>query len=723
MRRSAGLVAVAIVLGVGPAHAWRTAVTDTPPNGRPTAVAVDADDTIIAVGRTPNPAGDEDALAVALAGHTGVELWQHRVAGGAAKDDVYQAVAARDGLVVGVGRVSNPLHEGDALMTRFGQDGSAVWEFQLDGPTNLEDAALAVAIDSAGGVFVVGQTEWATSATTTATRFTVWKRLGENGGELWLTTIPDALASTARAVTTAGTDAVAAGNRGPDLTVARFDGTTGAVLWQKFLAGSAAAPAVAQSVAEDAGRVVVGGRLPNPAGDPDFAVVAFDAVTGTELWRTVIDGTQAGDNDQDEVTGVAIDGAGDVLAVGRLSNATTDDDAVAVKLAGATGAELWRTVVDGPASNNDVFEGLALDDAGDLLVTGTLRSRNRDTRADFLVGKLANATGAELWRATLDGTDHLADTGTAVAAAPDGDLVAVGRLRNGVDDGFTVTRRAAQSGGDFPCGDGLPNPGELCDDGNPNTGDGCRPDCTPEVCGDGIKDPQEQCDGGLFVTDDCCTDACTLETDGTTCSDNDACTTGDACQAGICTPVGKVTCTPLSPCHLALCDSATGACSSPPKAEGAPCTDGNACTVLDQCIGGACTGTQTLVCNDGDPCTSDSCTPAFGCTFTPVTGFESISCTFRRGRIEAACGTGLPNQIDGRIRKAKGLVAKAALTQDPVKARKPLKIVLKNLKKALRVALARRDKEKLDFGCASVLEAEINDIMARATAVRDQLGT
>ena len=84
------------------------------------------------------------------------------------------------------------------------------------------------------------------------------------------------------------------------------------------------------------------------------------------------------------------------------------------------------------------------------------------------------------------------------------------------------------------------------------------------------------------------------------------------------------------------------------------------------------------------------------------------------GRIEAACGTALPNQIDGKIRKAKGLVAKAALTQSPVKARKSLRIALKNLKKALRAALARRDRDKLDLGCASVLESEINDIMTPA---------
>jgi cysteine-rich repeat protein len=585
---------------------------------------------------------------------------------------------------------------------------------------NLDDAAFAVAIDSAGGVFVAGQTEWTVPAIATAAQFTVWKRAGQNGGELWTATIHDPLASAARAVATAGGDAVAAGNLGAHFAVARFDADTGAVIWQRADVGNASSADVANAVAFGAGRVVAAGQLVNLAGDPDFAVIAYDAVTGAELWRVVLDGTLTGANDEDAALGVSIDAAGDVLAVGRISNTTNDDDGIAVKLAGATGAELWRTTFNGPNNNDDVFNGLALDGNGDLLVSGTIRSR--ETRADVLVAKLANATGAELWRATLDGTDHLADTGTAVAAAPDGDLVAVGRLRNGTDDGFLVTRRAGASGGDFPCGDGLPNPGELCDDGNAETGDGCRPDCTPEVCGDGIKDPQEQCDGGLFVFDDCCSDACTLEADGTTCSDGDACTTADACKAGVCTPAGKVTCTPLSPCHLALCDSATGACSSPPKAEGAPCSDSNACTVLDQCIGGVCTGSQTLVCNDAEPCTIDACTPAFGCQFTPVTGFESISCTFRRGRIEAACGANLPRQIDQRIRRAKGLIAKAALTQGP-KAKKPLKIALRNLKKALRLALARRDKGKLDDGCAGVLETEIDDIMLRATTVGDQLGS
>jgi hypothetical protein len=63
-----------------------------------------------------------------------------------------------------------------------------------------------------------------------------------------------------------------------------------------------------------------------------------------------------------------------------------------------------------------------------VLIAGTIR--NPGTRADFLVMKLAGASGAEVWRAELNGSEDAADSGVAVAAGG-GDLVAAGRIRNG----------------------------------------------------------------------------------------------------------------------------------------------------------------------------------------------------------------------------------------------------------------------------------------------------
>jgi cysteine-rich repeat protein len=47
-----------------------------------------------------------------------------------------------------------------------------------------------------------------------------------------------------------------------------------------------------------------------------------------------------------------------------------------------------------------------------------------------------------------------------------------------------------------PCGNGAPDPGEVCDDGNTDSCDGCNFNCTriDDVCGDGIVECGEQCD-------------------------------------------------------------------------------------------------------------------------------------------------------------------------------------------------------------------------------------
>src|SRR5207245_9477480 len=98
--------------------------------------------------------------------------------------------------------------------------------------------------------------------------------------------------------------------------------------------------------------------------------------------------------------------------------------------------------------------------------------------------------------------------------------------------------------------------------------------------------------------------------------------------------------TSLDSGHTAgVCDPSTGACSNPPKANGAVCNDGLFCTVNDSCTNGVCGGSPRSCaaaanqcndgvcnesanrcdplprangtsCDDGNPCTqTDSCRP------------------------------------------------------------------------------------------------------------------
>jgi concanavalin A-like lectin/glucanase superfamily protein len=96
---------------------------------------------------------------------------------------------------------------------------------------------------------------------------------------------------------------------------------------------------------------------------------------------------------------------------------------------------------------------------------------------------------------------------------------------------------------------------------------------------------------------------CSVSVDGTSCDDGNPCTQTDTCHAGVCNGANPVTCTASDQCHVAgVCDTGTGACSNPAKANGTTCNDNNACTQTDACQSGVCTGGSPVVCAASDLC-------------------------------------------------------------------------------------------------------------------------
>lgn len=146
-------------------------------------------------------------------------------------------------------------------------------------------------------------------------------------------------------------------------------------------------------------------------------------------------------------------------------------------------------------------------------------------------------------------------------------------------------------------------------------------------------------DGGMEVSDDPNTVAPldATRTSVTYCGDgvlqsflNEACedgnfADGDGCS-GICAVEPGYTCNGSGcklicltldcndgdPCTTDTCD--IGVCSNTPNTS--PCDDGDACTSNDACTGGNCSG-QTLNCDDSNPCTDDSCNSGSGCVAVP----------------------------------------------------------------------------------------------------------
>src|SRR5207302_1415477 len=106
---------------------------------------------------------------------------------------------------------------------------------------------------------------------------------------------------------------------------------------------------------------------------------------------------------------------------------------------------------------------------------------------------------------------------------------------------------------------------------------------------------------------------------GAACSDGNACTQTDTCQAGACVGAHPVVCAALDQCHVAgICDPASGTCSNPDKLDGTACNDGSACTPSDSCQAGVCTGANPVVCAALDQChVAGVCDPANGICSNP----------------------------------------------------------------------------------------------------------
>ncbi len=230
------------------------------------------------------------------------------------------------------------------------------------------------------------------------------------------------------------------------------------------------------------------------------------------------------------------------------------------------------------------------------------------------------------------------------------------------DDGNACTLDDLCVGGGCSGGDIV-----ACNDKNPCTADSCHPlsgcifSATSSPCSDGnpctLNDscskgvcqpgPLVDCDDGNACTKDSCgaNGLCLHEPVDGGCDDGNSCTGDDSCSKGKCLGTTPVDCDDGNVCTKEVCDPVKG-CVYTPAAN--LCDDGNSCTLTDKCQGGLCTAGSPLDCNDGSPCTADSCDPAAGCVHAPAEGAceDGNPCTVNDTCLAGVCTAGAPKPCD-----------------------------------------------------------------------------
>jgi len=286
-------------------------------------------------------------------------------------------------------------------LRKYDADGNALWTRTYDGSTHRSDGGFSVAVDSAGNVYVCGSIEmdtknvkdWSSNLNVWLGKYDtdgnlLWTRTYDNPSDVW----PYADEAYGVALDALGNIYVTGREHRKDLGqdsniwVRRYD-ASGKVLWTDTYNGSANRGDYGYGVAVDtAGNAYVVGTAKEGTTirncSNDIWVRKYDT-DGNIVWTDTYDSPAHGG---DIGWGVAVDAVGNAYVTGR-ENRTN----LFLRKYDPDGNTLWTLSYNGEAVGTAEFAGygIALDNAGNIYVTGKVRYWGSDQHDDIIVLKFS----------------------------------------------------------------------------------------------------------------------------------------------------------------------------------------------------------------------------------------------------------------------------------------------------------------------------------------------
>lgn len=173
-------------------------------------------------------------------------------------------------------------------------------------------------------------------------------------------------------------------------------------------------------VVDGLGNAYVAGTSQGSGSGDDIVLLKYDA-TGVEQWAKRYTGSG---NNPDAATGMALDASGNIFVTGS-TNVAGNNNFVTIKY-NPNGDQQWIVFYDSPAKFSDGANALALDQAGNVYVSGSSMSQSLST--DFLTIKY-NGAGIQQWVARYAGTDNF-DVAKAIAVDGSNNVIVSGQSLN-----------------------------------------------------------------------------------------------------------------------------------------------------------------------------------------------------------------------------------------------------------------------------------------------------
>lgn len=240
-----------------------------------------------------------------------------------------------------------------------------------------------------------------------------------------------------------------------DFATVAYDAKTGQELWVSRYDGPAKSDDFAQAVlpSPDGQRVYVTGvQDVDFAGHGDFGTVAYDALSGEEVWTARFDrGGQESAPRFDFAYLMAVAPLGDrVYVAGRTPGEAADFDFSVVSYEASSGDQEWAATYRTEGTNDDIPQSMAISpDGSEVYVTGLgdllVDENGFGSGSDFYTvalvaidSEIPQREGQSIWESRYDGGVNGTDIAHSVRASPDGRRVYVTGAAEGAATDLSV---------------------------------------------------------------------------------------------------------------------------------------------------------------------------------------------------------------------------------------------------------------------------------------------
>ena len=372
-------------------------------------IAVDQSGNAYVTGYSEDPVNGLDYLTIKY-DSTGQQQWVTRYDGPAHDWDMPEAIAVDlSGNVYVTGEsIGGAGHYGFATI-KYNSAGQRQWIARYKGKAAGDDFAFALAVDSAGNVYVTGESF---SSPFEAVMVTV--KYNSGGQQQWVARNdqPGIGAGHAIAIGVAGDAYVTGFNNGTgtnDYVTIGYD-SAGQQQWIARYDGPGQDSDIAEAIALDqSGNVYVTGLSVGSAGDYDYATIKYDSA-GQQQWVARYDGPG---HDWDLAVDIAVDQSSNIFLTGEsIGTALPDYDYATIKYDSA-GQQQWVSRYNGTSNGDDEATALALDGGGNVYVTGA--STNPDDNSYDYVTIRYDPAGREQWVVRYNGPGNSFDIARGMA--------------------------------------------------------------------------------------------------------------------------------------------------------------------------------------------------------------------------------------------------------------------------------------------------------------------